>query len=416
MHLDDTGIAQATAAAERLDGLPLAAVVTSPLERCRETAKLMAPRCGPSRDRRLLECDYGEWTGQEIKRLAKEKLWRTVQAQPSGARFPGGESLQEMSARVVAGVRARDAAVEEEAGDHAVWLAVSHGDPIKAILADALGMHLDAFQRIVVDPGSLSVVRYTPHRAFVLTMNSGVGFAGPPGEQAPQAAYPLQRRGRRRRRRALGSATTAPLGSVPCRSSTVSTRPSASCRARSASPGSRTFFLQARAGQPGHLGRPGEAAGADPRRAGRRAPRRADPDRGRADHDPGDDPGGADRQRAAGPADPGGVPRRHDHAVLGRRRRAGGDRGVPGRRGRGGAPRRGRRAGADRPADRGARARGGAARADAARDGALVRRPRRVGRGGRARARAPSAADRWTPTATCARAPTATAVRAPDRS
>jgi len=175
VHLDETGIAQARLAAERLTGLPLTAVVTSPLERCRETAKLMAPGLRAVSDRRLLECDYGEWTGQEIKRLAKEKLWRTVQVQPSGARFPGGESLQEMSARVVAAVRARDAAIEDEADEHAVWLAVSHGDPIKAILADALGMHLDAFQRIAVDPGSLSVVRYTPHRAFVLTMNSSAG-------------------------------------------------------------------------------------------------------------------------------------------------------------------------------------------------------------------------------------------------
>jgi probable phosphomutase (TIGR03848 family) len=175
VHLDDLGIAQARAAGERLSGVTLSAVVTSPLERCRETARLMAPGLKAVSDRRLLECDYGEWTGQEIKRLAKEKLWRTVQVQPSGARFPGGESLQEMSARVVAAVRARDAALEEEVGEHGVWLAVSHGDPIKAILADALGMHLDAFQRIAVDPGSLSVVRYTPTRAFVLTMNSGAG-------------------------------------------------------------------------------------------------------------------------------------------------------------------------------------------------------------------------------------------------
>ncbi len=192
VHLDETGILQAKAAATRLDGLPLAAVVTSPLERCRETAKLMAPQTRAVSDRRLLECDYGEWTGQEIKRLAKEKLWRTVQVQPSGARFPGGESLQEMSARVVTGVRARDAAVEDEVGDHAVWLLVSHGDPIKAILADALGMHLDAFQRITVDPGSLSVIRYTPQRAFVLTMNSAAGslshLAAPPRKRRTRSS------------------------------------------------------------------------------------------------------------------------------------------------------------------------------------------------------------------------------------
>ena len=187
VHLDEVGQGQATRAGERLAGLDLAAVVTSPLERCRETAKLLAPGRRASVDRRLLECDYGEWTGQELKRLAKEKLWQVVQAQPSAARFPSGESLSEMSARVVAAVRERDAAVEAEHGPGAVWLAVSHGDPVKAVLADALGLHLDAFQRIVVDPGSLSVVRYTPHRTFVVTTNSSSGslqhLAAPPSKR-----------------------------------------------------------------------------------------------------------------------------------------------------------------------------------------------------------------------------------------
>ncbi len=143
-------------------------------------------------DKRLVECDYGDWTGQALKQLAKEKLWRTVQAQPSAARFPGGESLPEMSARAVHAVRDRDAAMEAEVGDHAVWLAVSHGDVIKAILADALGMHLDAFQRIMVDPASLSVVRYTAQRAFVVTMNSRSGSL------AHLASRPARRRSRSR--------------------------------------------------------------------------------------------------------------------------------------------------------------------------------------------------------------------------
>lgn len=177
VHLDERGVEQARAAAERLEGLPLAAVVTSPLERCRETAKLLAAAAGlkVESDRGLLECDYGEWTGQPIKDLAKQPLWRTVQASPSAARFPGGESMAGMSARAIAAVRNRDALVEQQAGAEAVWLAVSHGDIIKAVLADALGLHLDAFQRIVVDPASLSVVRYTPQRAFVVTMNSSSG-------------------------------------------------------------------------------------------------------------------------------------------------------------------------------------------------------------------------------------------------
>jgi probable phosphomutase (TIGR03848 family) len=126
-------------------------------------------------DKRLLECDYGSWTGKELKTLAKEPLWKTVQAHPSAATFPDGESMAQMMARSVAAVRDWDARVEVEHGPDAVWLAVTHGDVIKAVLADALGMHLDLFQRIGVDPASLSVVRYTPLRPFVLSVNSLAG-------------------------------------------------------------------------------------------------------------------------------------------------------------------------------------------------------------------------------------------------
>jgi probable phosphomutase (TIGR03848 family) len=179
VHLDDTGKEQAKAAAGRLTGLPLAAVVSSPLERCRETAREIvrqqpdAPRVATERG--LLECDYGSWTGRELKTLVKEPLWKTVQGHPSAVQFPDGESMTEMSSRAVGAVRRWDARVEAEHGSGAVWVAVRHGDVIKAILADALGIHLDAFQRIMVDPASLSVVRYTPGRPFVVTMNSTAG-------------------------------------------------------------------------------------------------------------------------------------------------------------------------------------------------------------------------------------------------
>ena len=126
-------------------------------------------------EKRLLECDYGSWTGRELKTLAKEPLWATVQAHPSAAVFPEGESMAQMMARSVAAAREWDARVEAEHGPDAVWLAVTHGDVIKAVLADALGMHLDLFQRIAVDPASLSVVRYTPLRPFVLSVNSVAG-------------------------------------------------------------------------------------------------------------------------------------------------------------------------------------------------------------------------------------------------
>ncbi|WP_310963499.1 histidine phosphatase family protein [Nocardioides terrisoli] len=177
VRLDERGRDQARAAADRLAGLPLATVVTSPLERCRETARLLVGDRGlrVRPDKRLTECDYGEWTAQKLSELARKPLWKVVQGQPSAARFPGGESLPEVSARAIAAIRDRDTAVAAEHGDGAVWLAVSHGDVIKAVLADALGMHLDQFQRIVVDPASLSVVRYTSGRTFVLTMNSTSG-------------------------------------------------------------------------------------------------------------------------------------------------------------------------------------------------------------------------------------------------
>jgi probable phosphomutase (TIGR03848 family) len=179
VRLDEAGVEQARAVGQRLVGLPLAAIVTSPLERCRQTAQEVH-RLHPQppkvvTERGIVECDYGSWTGRELTSLAKEPLWKTVQAHPAAATFPEGESMGQMMARSVAAVRAWDARIEEEHGPDAVWLAVSHGDIIKAVLADALGMHLDLFQRLTVDPASLSVVRYTSLRPFVLTVNSVAG-------------------------------------------------------------------------------------------------------------------------------------------------------------------------------------------------------------------------------------------------
>lgn len=177
--LDDHGLAQARALGERLAGVPLSRVLTSPLTRCRRTAaEVVTRQASPpplAVDPGLVECDYGEWTGRPLRELAREKLWRLVQDQPSSATFPGGESMAGMAARAVESVRRSDAAVAAEHGDHAVWAAVSHGDVIKAVLADALGVHLDAFQRIVVDPASVSIVRYTATRPFVLALNTHAG-------------------------------------------------------------------------------------------------------------------------------------------------------------------------------------------------------------------------------------------------
>jgi probable phosphomutase (TIGR03848 family) len=189
VHLDDRGRKQAAAVAERIAVLPLAAIVTSPMERCVETAEaIRAAQAGEPAwrvDDRLIECGYGDWTGRPIKELAKDPLWKVVQSQPSAVRFPNGEGLAEMAGRAIAAVRAWDA----ELGEDAVWVACTHGDIIKAIVADALGLHLDQFQRIVPDPCSVSVIRYTATRPYVLRVND-VG-----GDLAPFA--PPKRRRRR---------------------------------------------------------------------------------------------------------------------------------------------------------------------------------------------------------------------------
>ena len=193
VELDDTGKGQAWALAQRLKPVPLAAVVTSPLERCQQTvAPVVAGRGVPVQvEPKLAEVDYGDWTGRELKTLVKESLWRVVQLHPSAAMFPGGEGIAGMQARAVAAVRRHDAAITAEHGPGAVWLACSHGDVIKAVVADALGLHLDGFQRIVVNPGSICVVRYTETRPFVERVNDTGGDVS--------ALIPPPKKGRRRR-------------------------------------------------------------------------------------------------------------------------------------------------------------------------------------------------------------------------
>ncbi|WP_020659422.1 histidine phosphatase family protein [Amycolatopsis benzoatilytica] len=191
--LDDTGRQQAAALVERFAGVPLAELVVSPMLRCKQTVAPLAAERGLAKtvEPGLSEVDYGDWTGRELKALVKEPLWRVVQAHPSAAVFPGGEGLAAMQARAVAAIRAHDARITAEHGDHAVWAVCSHGDVIKAILADALGQHLDAFQRIVVDPAAVSVVRYTETRPFVLRVNEHggdlAGIVPPPPKKRTRA-------------------------------------------------------------------------------------------------------------------------------------------------------------------------------------------------------------------------------------
>ncbi|WP_078285568.1 histidine phosphatase family protein [Mycobacteroides chelonae] len=196
VELDEKGQVQARGVVDRLGAVTVQAVITSPLLRCKQTVAPLAAALNltPTVEDRLVEVDYGDWTGREIKELLSEPLWKVVQQQPSAARFPGGEGLAQVQARAVAAVREHDRRLSEEHGGDCVWVACTHGDVIKSVLADALGTHLDAFQRIVADPASMSVVRYTELRPFVVHMNhtgpdlSNALSAGPPAKPGGAAS------------------------------------------------------------------------------------------------------------------------------------------------------------------------------------------------------------------------------------
>lgn len=173
--LDETGRSQAAELANRLQKVPLAAVITSPLERCQQTVAALteiettAPT--PIVDERFAECQYGEWTGRSIAELAYEPEWQLVQSYPSAAAFPGGERLADVQSRAVSAVTDWDTRISAEYGEQARWLVCSHQDTIKTIIANTLGMHLDLFQRITVANAALSVIRFTRARPYVLRLN-----------------------------------------------------------------------------------------------------------------------------------------------------------------------------------------------------------------------------------------------------
>ncbi|WP_069814213.1 histidine phosphatase family protein [Streptomyces sp. TP-A0874] len=192
--LDERGAEQAAELPARLAGLPLAAAVHSPLQRCRETLEpLLAarPELPAHTEERIGECRYGDWSGRKLAELAEEPLWTTVQQHPSAATFPGadGESVRAMQARAVDAVREWNGRIEAEHGEHSVYLMCSHGDIIKALVADALGLHLDLFQRISVEPCSVTAIRYTRLRPFLLRLSETgrLDSLAPSGEPARAA-------------------------------------------------------------------------------------------------------------------------------------------------------------------------------------------------------------------------------------
>lgn len=173
LHLADKGHAQADTVATRIAALDrVDAVYASPLERARETAAPIGKARGVKVgiDKGLLECDFGDWTGGLLKDLMKKPEWQTVQKFPSGFRFPNGESFTEMQSRMVSTLD-RLRAVHPGG----VIVVVSHADPIKAAVAQAMGTHLDLFQRIVISTCSVSAVAYGTTGPVVLTVNSTGG-------------------------------------------------------------------------------------------------------------------------------------------------------------------------------------------------------------------------------------------------
>lgn len=189
VELTERGRSEVAALGAALAEVPVVRIVASPLERCQQTAAALASAVNAARaagsastivvetDDRLTEAGYGAWTGRALKDLAGEPLWKTVQAQPSAAKFPddnayAAESLAEMASRIVGAVRTLDAEVEAGHGANAVWVAVTHGDLVKAVVADASGVHLDQFQRFVVETASVVAVRYTAYRPFLLGINA----------------------------------------------------------------------------------------------------------------------------------------------------------------------------------------------------------------------------------------------------
>jgi probable phosphomutase (TIGR03848 family) len=168
VHLNPYGRLQAEALGQRLATTELSAIVASPLERTMETAQAIAQHHQLQVETcpGIVEVDYGKWTGQAIKKLAKKKKWPVIQFYPTGAGFPGGETMFEMQARMV---RELNGLVVAHPGETIV--VVGHADLIKAAVAHYLGVHFDLFQRIVISTASITTISFSPMGPRVVTVN-----------------------------------------------------------------------------------------------------------------------------------------------------------------------------------------------------------------------------------------------------
>jgi probable phosphomutase (TIGR03848 family) len=170
--LDEVGRTATEELSARLQGVKIARVISSPLERTLETAAILFDsNVEVATEDRLLECDYGDWQGTKLSELSTHELWPIVQQRPDEMIFPNGESMNEMSKRACEAVREWDAQLTSEHGDKVVWAAVSHGDIIKAICADAMGLPLRKFQSLLIEPASVSVIHYSESGSAVSKLN-----------------------------------------------------------------------------------------------------------------------------------------------------------------------------------------------------------------------------------------------------
>lgn len=179
VSLTERGAEQARTAGERVREVPLTHIAVSPLQRTRETATIVKASAQSQAvirtDSGLVECDYGAWTGKRLSTLAKAPMWSTVQNRPSAVTFPDGEAMRAMAQRAVSAIARGHERAMSIAGESAVWMAVTHGDVIKAIVADALGLHLDSFQRIHADPGSITIIASGPNGSYLVSSNTRAG-------------------------------------------------------------------------------------------------------------------------------------------------------------------------------------------------------------------------------------------------
>ena len=174
VYLDDLGVLQAETLAKSLENIEFKKIIVSPMERCLQTAKILNQfsknPLKPNIDSGISECDYGDWSNKKLSTLRRKPLWKNVQERPSGVQFPNGEKMSDMLDRVKSTIFENASKLKDQDN----LLVVSHGDPIRSFIADSLGIHLDNFQRITIDPCSLSIVRINQGNIQVVSVNNRV--------------------------------------------------------------------------------------------------------------------------------------------------------------------------------------------------------------------------------------------------